>query len=182
MEVIAKSQLRFWTIVIPAAAVVAGIGIDWLRDALSQRRASLAPVPLAAALAALLVLSLYGHTKYARTAVYTVRDGATRIAQQIGERDATIVGFPSPGIVLGTPYKNFYVRGGFNQTRDQLQALGITHFLFRRDGRDRTREIVEHEFPDFMSTLRPGLALEVRKEPLLLFEVEQPLRAHASAR
>jgi hypothetical protein len=181
MEVIAKSQLRFWTIVIPAAAVVAGIGIDWARDLLHVRRASLAPLPLAVPLVALLVLAAYGHIKYARAAVYTVRDGAALIQQQIGDRDATIVGFPSPGIVLGTPYKNFYVRGGFNQTRDQLQALGITHFLFRRDGRDRTREIVEHEFPDFMSTLRPELALEVRTEPLQLFEVEQPLRQHASA-
>jgi hypothetical protein len=178
MEVIAKSQLRFWTIVIPAAAVVAGLGIEWLRDALNVRRPAVASLPVAVPLAALLVLSAYGHLTYARSAVYTVRDGAQRIRQQLGDQPATIVGFPSPGIVLGTPYKNFYVRGGFNATRDQLHALGITHFLFRRDGRDRTREIVQEQSPDMLQSIRPEIDLEVRKEPLILYAVQPS--AHAS--
>lgn len=182
MEVIAQSRLRFWTIVIPAAALVAGLGVERAREWLATHKPSLAALPLAAPLIVLLGWSAYGHIAYARSAVYTVRDGAREIEQQIGDRPATIVGFASPGIVLGTPYKNFYVRGGFNETREQLQALGITHFLFRRDGGDRTREIVGREFPDFMSGLQPDLALEIRKEPLVLYDAGQSLDAHASVK
>lgn len=172
MEVIAKSQLRYWTIVIPPAAVIAGIGIEWARKALATRRAALGPLPLAVPLVALFALSAYGHIEYVRHAVHTVRDGALRIEQQVGDRPATIVGFPSPGIVLGTPYRNFYVRGGFNATRDQLRALEITHFLFRSDRRDRTREIVSQASPELLRALHAELALTVRDEPLQLFEVE----------
>jgi hypothetical protein len=180
METIAKSQLRYWTIVIPAAAVTAGIGVEWARTALAARRASLDPLPLAVPLVGLFALSGYAHIQYARHAVHTVRDGALQIEQQLGDRPATIAGFPSPGIVLGTPYKNFYVRGGFNATRDQLHALEITHFLFRVDRRDRTREIVQQASPELLQTLRPELALTVRDEPLQLFEVGRPQREHAA--
>lgn len=182
MEVIAQSRYRFWTIVIPAAAVVAGFGIEWARVWLEARKPSLAALPLAVPLVVLLGWSAFGHIKYASSAEYTVRDGAREIEQQLGERDATIVGFASPGIVLGTPYKNFYVRGGFNETREQLQALGITHFLFRRDMSDRTREIVGRAFPDFMAGLRPDLALQVRAEPLELYDAGQSLGARASVK
>jgi hypothetical protein len=171
MEVIAKSQIRYWTVVIPPAAVIAGLGIERAREALLVRRPALANLPLAVPLCALIGFSAYGHTQYLRSAVYTVRDGARQIVQQIGDQPATIVGFPSPGIVLGTPYKNFYVRGDFNETRDQLRELGITHFLFRARG-DRARLIIEREFPQSMSALEPELALTVREEPLQLFEVE----------
>jgi hypothetical protein len=162
--------------------VVAVLLIDRARGWLATHRPSLLVAPLALPLVALIGWSAFGHIAFARGAAYTVRDGARQLEQQIGERAATIVGFASPGIVLGTPYKNFYVRGGFNETRDQLQALGITHFLFRRDGRDRTREIVAHEFPDFMAGLSPELALDVRAEPLMLYDAAQSLGAHASVK
>jgi hypothetical protein len=175
MEAIAKSQLRYWTIVIPAGAVLAGIGVEWSRRALDARRPKLAALPIALPLVALLAVSGYWGVSYARSAVHTVRDGARRLQQHLGDRSATIVGFPSPGIVLGTPYRNFYVRGGFNATRDQLHALGITHFLFRRDARDRTREIVQQESPDMLESIRPEITFEVRKEPLVLYALEPPV-------
>jgi hypothetical protein len=177
MEAIAKSQLRYWTIVIPAGAVLAGIGIEWLQTALNTSRPKLARLPLAVPLAALLAVSGYCGISYLRSAVHTVRDGALSLEQHLGANEATIVGFPSPGIVLGTPYKNFYVRGGFNATRDQLHALGITHFLFRRDARDRTREIVQQESPDMLESIHPEISFEVRKEPLVLYSFGSP--AHA---
>jgi hypothetical protein len=177
MEAIAKSQLRYWTIVIPAGAVLAGLGIEWLQAALAASRPKLARLPLTVPLVALLALSGYCGLSYFRSAVHTVRDGALRLEQHLGTNEATIVGFPSPGIVLGTPYKNFYVRGGFNATRDQLHALGITHFLFRRDARDRTREIVQQQSPDMLESIRAEITFEVRKEPLVLYSFEPPAQA-----
>jgi hypothetical protein len=173
MEVLAKSALRFWTIAVPPAALVAGLGLERAREWMRERgtvwtaQRALIALPLAAAMA----WSAYGNFVSLRRPEYTVRDGAARLQQEIGARDATVVGFPSPGIVLGTPYKNFYVRGQFNAERAQILQLGITHLLLR-DGKDATEDILQREFPSLMKKLQPRAELQVRGESLKLFDVE----------
>jgi 4-amino-4-deoxy-L-arabinose transferase-like glycosyltransferase len=172
MEVLAKSELRFWTLVVPPAALVMGLGIEHTLRALAQRGVSdrLRHLPLAIPLVALFAWSARGHALYLADPEYTVRDAARALREKIGDRDATVIGFPSPGVVLGTPYKNFYVRGHFNAQREQIRRLNPTH-CFLREINDNTREIMEREFPDVLRDLRPELELRVRDENVGLYDI-----------
>ncbi|HKP63292.1 MAG TPA: hypothetical protein VJV78_41425 [Polyangiales bacterium] len=173
MAVLAKSELRFWTLVVPPAALIAGLGIEHVLRALAARPVSarVRQLPLALPLIALLAWSARGHARFLSDPEYTVRDAALKLRETIGERDATVIGFPSPGIVLGTPYKNFYVRGTFNDQHDQIRALHVTHCLLREIN-DNTREIMEREFPDVFEHLRPEFEVRVRNETVSLYDIE----------
>jgi 4-amino-4-deoxy-L-arabinose transferase-like glycosyltransferase len=175
MQAIAKSQLRFWTIVIPAAALIAGLGIEWARRTLAAHGKRGDRWLLAIPLIALVAWSGYGHFRYIRSARNTVVDAARAIEAHIGKRDATVVGFASPGIVLGTPYKNFYIRGRFNAERSLIAKLGVTHLLLLH-GRDPTRIILQREFPGLVEGLRPELDVRVRNQELSLYDAGNELR------
>jgi hypothetical protein len=179
MAVLAKSELRFWTLVVPPGALLAGLGIEHTLRALTEREvhARLRQLPLAIPLIALLAWSARGHALFLNNPEYTVRDAARALREKIGERDATVIGFPSPGVVLGTPYKNFYVRGQFNDQREQIRRLNPTH-CFLREINDNTREIMEREFPDVFHDLRPELELRVRNENVGLFDIEGRITRH----
>jgi hypothetical protein len=173
MEVLAKSELRFWTLVVPPAALVTGLGIEHTLRELARRgvNARVRQLALAMPLVALLAWSTRGHGYYFSHVEYTVRDAAQKLRDTIGDRDATLIGFPSPGVVLGTPYKNFYVRGRFNAQRDQILRLKPTHCLLREIN-DNTREIMEREFPDVLRGLRPLLEVRIRNENVSLYDIE----------
>jgi len=101
---------------------------------------------------------------------FTLRDGAIKLREHLGATDATIVGLSSPPLVLGTPYKNYYVREDFNTTRASLKKLGITHILLN-SGFDVSRIIIRRAFPRLLGKLRPALELPVRNLHLVLYPV-----------
>jgi 4-amino-4-deoxy-L-arabinose transferase-like glycosyltransferase len=168
IAVSARSTLRFAAVVVPPAAIVAGLGLArahaW-SAARWPRRASAARVLPAVTL---LAYCAYGQFSLLRSPQYSIRDAAVMIEARIGPREATIVGIASPGIVLGTPYRNFYVRRHFNSTRRQLAALGITHCLFRDRG-DRSSRRIKAGFPELLGQLRTVASFQVRNEAFTLF-------------
>lgn len=75
-------------------------------------------------------------------------------------------------MVLGTPYKNYYVRSQFNATRERLIALAPTHFLFVAGG-DGSNTIITRELPAVASSKIELLTLNVRGDNLILYEVDE---------
>jgi 4-amino-4-deoxy-L-arabinose transferase-like glycosyltransferase len=180
MFAIAWSALRFWTMVVLPAALIAGFALDSLFAA-AQRHGLVRLRPLAIVCA----LAVFGvHAFLLREPLfaprYTLRDGAKAIEQAIGPGPATVLGAQSPGLVLGTPYKNFYLRSKFNATRDQLEKLAPTHFVFVANG-DGSQTILRRELPSVAAALVPILMLKVRGVDLKLYAAEASL-AGKSAR
>jgi hypothetical protein len=180
MFAIAWSALRFWTIVVLPAALIAGFALDTLFAAAQRRGLVQLFKPLAIACA----LGLFGiHAFMLREPLFaprfTLRDGAKAIEQAIGPGPATVLGVQSPGLVLGTPYKNFYLRSKFNETREQLEKLAPTHFVFIAGG-DASQTILRRELPSVAAALVPILALQVRGVDLKLFAAEQSLAGTAA--
>ena len=130
-------------------------------------------MPLATPLLLVLLVSAGGHAHYFGHLQHSVRDAALHIEQRIGKRDATIVGQSSPAIVLGTPYRNFYVRGRFNSARARLAGLRITHVLLLRE--DGVRTIIERKFKGIMLGRGPILTMVVRGDTYGLFDIEGQL-------
>jgi hypothetical protein len=187
MLVISKSELRFWTLMFMPAALAAAAGLDVLFRAVatygprlvSDARAKfwvgqIAWLAFAIPLAITVARDQRGLRKTLGHPTFTLRDGAIKLRNHLGDVDATIVGLASPPLVLGTPYKNYYVRETFNSTRAALQKLGITHILLH-SGFDVSRDIFRREFPRMLSTLRPSLVLPVRNLRLLLYPVGKKL-------
>ena len=183
MLVISKSELRFWTLMLPPAALVAAIGLQTLQRALAAHAPTWVREPhaklqvvratwlvFAIPFAIMLVRDARGLQTPLLHPTFTLRDGALKMRAHLGKTDATIVGLASPPLVLGTPYKNFYVREYFNSQRSALQQLGITHILLN-DGYDISRNIFKREFPRLLGTLRPSLVLPVRNLKLMLYPV-----------
>jgi hypothetical protein len=175
MLAIAWSALRFWQIVVLPAALVAGFALDALHAAL-QRRGRVGifkPLALACALV-LFCVHAYVLREPLLSPRFTLRDGARAIMQVIGPGEATVVGARSPPMVLGTPYKNFYLRAQFNSSREQLERLAPTHFLFVAKG-DGSQKILTRELPAVAEAMVPVLLLEVRGDMLQLYAADQRL-------
>jgi hypothetical protein len=183
MLVISKSELRFWTLMYAPCALVGAAGLDVVFRAIatypprwvSRPRAKfwvakLAWVAFAIPFAITIVRDERGLSKAFGNPTFTLRDGAIKLREHLGATDATIVGLSSPPLVLGTPYKNFYVREYFNSTRAALQHLGITHILLN-SGYDVSRNIFRREFPHMIGSLRPALIMPVRNLRLVLYPV-----------
>jgi hypothetical protein len=173
MYAIAWSALRFWTMVVMPAALVAGFAVDALF--FEAQRHGWTRTYRAIAIAGATVL--FGiHAFILREPLlaphFTLRDGARAIEQAIGPRPATVLGAMSPPLVLGTPYKNFYLRSKFNSTRDQLEKLAPTHFLFNVHG-DGSQTILRRELPKVDAKLIPILVLEVRGADLKLYAADE---------
>jgi hypothetical protein len=169
MVVVARSTLRVGTVVVPPAALVAGLGLarayEWSLPRWPRCAGAVRVLPTVA----LLAYCAWGQFALLGSPQYTIRDAADIIEARIGAREATIVGLASPGVVLGTPYRNFYVRRHFNTTRRQLTALGITHCLFLDQG-DRSRRRIGTRFPELLGQLRAVASFPVRDEAVTLFE------------
>lgn len=181
MLVLAKSTLRFWTVVVPPAALVAAAGLDEALRALSQRyRPAAARLCLGIVLACVVALDLRGLSLTLADPRYTVHDAARAIEQRIGPRHATIVGFESPGTVLGTPYENYFVRTRINDDREALTGLGITHVL-ARDKREGTHKYFERELPGAWRDMKTVLRLRARNTRYRLLEVGDAIDARARA-
>jgi hypothetical protein len=178
MFAIAWSALRFWTMVVLPAALLAGIALDVLFVNLQRRGFGTIyeriAVPCAVALFGVHLFLLREPMLSPR---YTLRDGAKAITASIGPGPATVLGAQSPGIVLGTPYKNFYLRSKFNATRAQLEALAPTHFLFIAGG-DGSHTILKRELPAVAAAIQPVLDLTVRGVNLKLYASEQKVAEH----
>lgn len=187
MLVISKSELRFWTLMFMPAALVSAAGLDvvfralatyppkWVRDPrVKFWAAQFAWIAFAIPLAITIARDTKGLKKTLGHPTFTLRDGAIKLRKELGETDATIVGLASPPLVLGTPYRNYYVREYFNSTRSALQQLGITHILLH-SGFDVSRDIIRREFPRMLGSLRPTLVIPVRNLRLLLYPVGRKL-------
>jgi hypothetical protein len=175
MFAIAWSALRFWTMVVMPAALIAGFALDHLFAA--AQRGGLVRVFKPVAIVGALVL--FGvHAFMLREPLFaprfTLRDGAKAIEQAIGPGPATLLGSQSPVLVLGTPYKNFYLRSKFNATRDQLEKLAPTHFVFVANG-DGSKTILKRELPSVAAALVQILALKVRGVDLKLYAAQDSL-------
>jgi hypothetical protein len=92
--------------------------------------------------------------------------------QTIGPREATVIGARSPPMVLGTPYKNYYVRSQFNATRERLVALAPTHFLFVAGG-DGSNTILTRALPAIADSKIELLKLTVRGDTLILYAADE---------
>ncbi len=169
MMIVAKSALRFWTVVVPPSALVAAAGLEAALGALERRGVRRAQVALALLWLALLSLNSYGYVRHVWHPRYTVRDGAAALSRHLGKRDASLIGLVAPGLVLATPYKNYYVRGSFNNGATKLASLGITHMLVLT--RDPATQIATRAFPGLLRGVRPVLKLTVRGQRLRLFDV-----------
>lgn len=181
MFVIAWSAMRFWTMVVLPAALVAGIALDLLFVFAAQRGFGRVykrvAIPCACILFGVHLVLLKEPLVAPR---YTLRDGAQAIVATIGPGPATVLGAQSPGIVLGTPYKNYYLRSKFNATRGQLEKLAPTHFLFINGG-DGSHTILKRELPLMAAALQPILSLTVRGVELKLYAADQGVARHGPA-
>jgi hypothetical protein len=181
MFAIAWSALRFWTMVVLPAALIAGFALDSL-FAVAQQRGLVRIFKPIAIVGALVLFGVHAFVLREPLLAprFTLRDGAKAIEQAIGPGPATVLGAQSPGLVLGTPYKNFYLRSKFNATREQLEKLAPTHFVFIAHG-DGSQTILRRELPSVAAALVPILALQVRGVDLNLFAAQDSL-AGTSAR
>jgi 4-amino-4-deoxy-L-arabinose transferase-like glycosyltransferase len=173
MLVIAWSAMRFWTVVVLPAALASGLVVEALllfADRIERARL-VTRLAVAGALIAIASQARYLYQPLFRPS-YTLRDSAQAIVQTIGPREATVLGARSPPMVLGTPYKNYYVRSQFNATRERLIALAPTHFLFVAGG-DGSNTIITRELPAVASSKIELLTLNVRGDNLILYEVDE---------
>ena len=174
MGALANSALRFWTVLIHPAALLAGIGVDRAMRALeSTGRARLAPALLGGAALWLLAWNGAMHSVWLGSPSYSVRDASSALQRAIGDVPATVIGTLSPWVVLSTPYRNFYVRPRTNSEPGKLVALGITHLLSRDLG-DAALDISRREFSERLQPLAGPLRLTIRGETTTLFEVATP--------
>lgn len=180
---LARTGLRFWSLAVLPAALLTAIGtratVQWAANRLQLP----ALVP---ALAAIVVCSQLGlHAQTIRTFIgqpeYAIRDAAAAIEREVGSRRAVIVGQKAPGVVLGTPYLNYYVRNGFNDSPRTLRKLGITHALLG-DHRDITRTLLAQAYPNLLSGVQPSVQLELNQATLDLYDVAGRFRKHSAVR
>ncbi|MET0391422.1 MAG: hypothetical protein ABW321_35940, partial [Polyangiales bacterium] len=137
---------------------------------------ALVNAPYIAAVVALLAWNLPMHAQLFGEPRYTVRDAAQRLVSTIGDRPATVVGTESPGVVLGTPYHNYYVRPRTNSKPGQLTKLGVTHLLTAPN--DLALKLARRDFPRAARRMQPQWVARVRKLNLTLYDLEaEPARA-----
>jgi hypothetical protein len=174
MGALANSALRFWTVLVFPAALLAGLGLDraaaWL-----QSRGGRASVALYVGVFVLLLSWNWRlHREFLAAPRHSVRDAAALVRAQIGDRPATVIGTVSPWVVLGTRYRNFYVRPRMNSEPGKMRELGVTHMLFR-DLADAARDIVIRDYPGIQ--LQPKLRLTIRADPVALYELVEPRKS-----
>jgi hypothetical protein len=169
---LARTGIRFWSLAVPPAALLTAIGmqasIEWAAPRVRVPRL----VPILTALVVCGQLALHGSTfrKYIARPKYSVRDAARTLERIVGDQRAVIVGSKAPGIVLSTPYLNYYVRTGFNFTRDAIRSLGITHALLL-DKSDHTGLRLMQAYPELLNGVVPLLSLKFQGAPMKLYDV-----------
>lgn len=176
MCALANSALRFWTVLIPPATLLAGIGLDRAYTLLVERRQRTAARWVFAGVFGWLVAwNGVLHVKWLAEPQYSVRDASRALEREIGDVPAIVIGTVSPWVVLGTPYRNYYVRPATNSEPGKLRALGVTHLL-SRDLADAARELAHRDFPGGLKTHDKTLRLIIRSEGVTLFEITRPKR------
>jgi 4-amino-4-deoxy-L-arabinose transferase-like glycosyltransferase len=141
--------VRFQLVLIPPAA--------WLGGVFFARAWSIVPrrllirAGLVAALATSVAITLTRFASWVVDGRETSTELAEPLKRMIGDRHAVVVGELAAQAVFATDYWHFYVRPGqFNDDRDTILALGITHLVSRgrddfveRTLRRRTPELLE---------------------------------------
>lgn len=162
MWAIAQSELRFWTTAVMPAALLAGVGFDAVLRFIEGRgwhKVAVAILPLA--IAGQLIVHGRGLHRAIFKPTFSLRDAEVELEKFLGDQDVTIVGLASPQVVLGTPYKNYYVRDQFNSTRNALKRLDITYVLLHK-GWDPSREVFRREFPGLLRNWPVALKIKFR--------------------
>lgn len=137
---IRHDNVRFMAIIVLPTFLLAGTLVSdfWAWCAERSRIHLLAPVVgLLASLA--VAFQFRPYVAWVRARTHQLVTAGERIRQEIGEREAVIVGRFSAPLVLETPYLHYYVKWGFNTSTGNLRNLGITHALWRTHG-EETKE------------------------------------------
>lgn len=175
---LAQSTFRYWSLVVPPAALTAAIGlqaaIDWVATRVRVRH--LVPAMVALVAAGQLAFHAATFRSYITRPRYSHRDAARAVMREIGDRQAVIVGIRAPIVVLGTPYVNYVVRSGFNSKRAVLQELGVTHLL-ALDSRDISASKLKAAFPGLLKGIEPVLDLKFERTRLKLYDIAERVSA-----
>jgi hypothetical protein len=164
--------IRFQLVLLPPAAWLAGLVVarawqhDWPRRAWR--------VAVRTGLAILLLgstsLTLGRFVTWMRTGEATAANLHGPLTAMIGDRDAVIVGELAAQAVFATAYRHFYVRPGqFNDDRDTILALGITHLVAPRDERDFVLRTLRRRTPELLTNRREIGTLRFRGRELVVW-------------
>lgn len=175
-------ELRFRMLLFaPASLLAAALIVDtarWSSNVIANRlngehgRTSrfVAPVLVAAALAASVSFDVKWYSNWIGTRTYVVETANREIREAIGERSAVVVGSWAPEFVFDTPYQFYYVRSEFNSSKARLRRLGITHLLLM-SRRDFSGRILRREFSDLGSRIRKQTSFVYRGRNITLYAV-----------
>lgn len=100
---------------------------------------------------------------------WDLRNVAQRIEQHVGDEPAVFMGRFAMPILLSSKYDIYYVKGPFNTTPEQLDALAPTHILL--SGEEGTQKILRRIRPSYLRGRKilaarvDGLAVSVSELP-----------------
>jgi 4-amino-4-deoxy-L-arabinose transferase-like glycosyltransferase len=139
-------DVRFCLLLFPPAALLAAEGVAAAAEAVQQL--PVRAVVVASLLGAMTAADVVAWAFWAKEPQYVIRDTADAISEKIGRQRAVIVGAWAPPVLLGTRYRNYYVKhGNFNTSKKTVKKLGITHIL-KIGHEDWTWDYVERAVPD----------------------------------
>lgn len=174
---IAAVVARTWTVRHNSILLMPGLIVMMLVASriVSTSRARLAPLFVFMIVAAL-ANNVANQTRRYGELSYAVWLTAERVKEQIGDRDAVVIGRFAVPYMLGTPYDVYYVKEAFNVEPEQLEALAPTHLLLSDRWFDSTdRRIKRAGIPAYNDAVycagyrgnRLSMALFALREPFI---------------
>jgi hypothetical protein len=169
--------IRFQLILIPPAAWLAGLMFAraWLHAWPSMRWRRAVRGGLLALLIGSGTVTLVRFGLWLREDRSTANELAEPLAAMIGDRHAVVVGEFAAQAVFATDYWHFYVRPGqFNDSRETIAALGITHLITVTDEEDFVERLLQRRAPKLLSGRKQLGTLQFREHELIVWELQAP--------
>ncbi|TPV92915.1 MAG: hypothetical protein B7733_23210 [Myxococcales bacterium FL481] len=167
-----QRAVRFQLIVIvPAAWFTAALfGRLWRLSRTGRSRVVLRSSVLAV-LAWAAVAGLMPWVRWIERADTTLVAAGPQLEKIIGPGPAVVVGEHAGNVVFTTPYKHFYIRPRqFNDDRQTIDALGVTHVVTRRR-RDFVERVLRKETPKRWAARKRLGRLKFRGETLTVWKL-----------
>lgn len=125
-----EGVIRFQIIILPFLCAAAAVGVSWVCEAQNGKLYS-----RIGSLLLVLFLSYHGgrYIHWHWNATRTLAEAPVQLEELLTEKSSTppedvvLIGQFSPQLAFGTKYKQYYVRKRFNDTREIVEALGVTH-------------------------------------------------------
>ncbi|MFV8753593.1 phospholipid carrier-dependent glycosyltransferase [Nannocystaceae bacterium ST9] len=172
--------VRFQLVLIPPAAWLGGLLVAraWLHAWPSVRATRAVRAGLLALLLASGSVTLVRFGLWLAESESSAAELGGELEAMIGDRHAVVVGEFAAQAVFATDYWHFYVRPGqFNDTREIIGALAITHLIEVTDEEDFVARLLARRAPKLLAGRVQIGTLRFREHELIVWELQPAARS-----